>query len=65
MSGGETPAERIARKKREAARRREKRDRELLWCSLIAHCNGILLIAAQLDLGYKPDFGRADRLKNG
>jgi hypothetical protein len=61
----ETPAERIERKKAEAAQRKEQRDRELLWCSLIAHCNGILLIAAQLDLGYKPDFDQARKLKSG
>lgn len=57
MSGSdETPAQRIARKNREAELRKQQAERELLWCSLIAHLNGIMLIAAQLDLGYKPDF---------
>lgn len=52
----ETPAARIARKQAEAELRKTQRDRELLWCSLIAHLNGAMLILAQLDLGYKPDF---------
>jgi hypothetical protein len=56
LSGNETPAERIERKKTEAELRKQQAEREALWCSLIAHFNGILLIAAQLDLGYKPNF---------
>ena len=52
----EAPADRIARKQHEAELRKAQRDRELLWCSLIAHLNGAVLILAQLDLGYKPDF---------
>jgi hypothetical protein len=57
MSGAsETPAERIARKDREAKLRQLNRDREQLWCDLWAHVHGIMLIAAMLDLGYKPNF---------
>lgn len=52
----ETPAERIARKKREQALRQEQAKREAQWAALIAHVHGIMLVLAQLDLGYKPDF---------
>lgn len=52
----ETPAERIERKAREANLRRESAEREAQWRALIAHVHGILLILAQFDLGYKPDF---------
>lgn len=51
-----TPAERIARKKRDVELQKQQAEREALWCSLIAHLNGIVLILAQLDLGYKPNF---------
>ena len=57
----ETPTDRIARKQAEAELRKARRDRELLWCSLIAHLNGAMLILAQLDLGYKPDFKKEKR----
>ena len=57
----EAPADRIARKQAEAELRKARRDRELLWCSLIAHLNGAVLILAQLDLGYKPDFKKEKR----
>ncbi len=55
MNDKETPAERIARKKREAELRKEKAEREAQWRALVAHVHGIMLIMAQLDLGYKPD----------
>ena len=51
-----TPAERIARKQSEAELRKEQAEREAQWRAVVAHVHGIMLILAQLDLGYKPDF---------
>jgi len=51
-----TPKERIERKKRETELRKEQAEREVQWRALVSHVHGIMVILAQLDLGYKPDF---------
>jgi len=56
VQGTLTPAERIARKKHEDQLRKEQAEREAQWRALVSHVHGVMIILAQLDLGYKPDF---------
>ncbi len=51
----ESPADRIARKKREEALRKNSKRKEQLWRSLFAHACGILTILAEFSLKYKID----------